>query len=397
MQSKETFQKEGAPAGIYIHVPFCAQLCPYCDFAVAVRSVIPHAEYAEALIEEFGARRSAGELQGRDVTTVYFGGGTPSLWSPDELSRVAATIRESGFDGVAEWTLEANPASVDFERIDAWKAAGITRISLGVQSFQDDYLSRLGRRHDGAMAARSLEMLLDAGFDTSFDLIFAGPDHDLRTWEADLEVVSELPDLHHISAYHLTIEPRTVFHRRWEGGELELPDDDVAVEMLIRLREVCRARGVEQYEVSSYAAPGKRSRHNTHYWTGSEYLGVGVGAHGLRIDPAGIVRTFNDRKLATWMPAPSQSRVEETVSPRTHLGERLFTGLRTAVGLDLDELKEQFGQAVDAAGFRQIEASLEELVSRGWVERRGARFTPTDDGFLFADSAAQIVFDPLID
>lgn len=387
--------RPGSPAGIYVHIPFCAQLCPYCDFAVAVRRTIPHEEYADSVIRELAARQADGELEGRNVSSVYFGGGTPTMLALEQVARIVDRIRALGVDP-AEWTFEANPVDLSRDVARGWSDLGFSRVSLGVQSFDDDYLERLGRKHDGTIAKAAIGRAHEVGLDTSIDLIFGGPQHDEALWQRDLEVLTALPRLDHVSAYHLTVEPGTVFSRRLEAGDLELPDDDVAVSMLESLRQACSSRGVEQYEVSSYAAEGRRSVHNSHYWQGSEYLGIGVGAHGLKIDGE-VVRTSNSRRLAEYMKAPVSSRNSEVVSPSVHVAERLFTGLRSAHGVDLHELAGQCAQEEWHRALEKGRIALQRVVEQGWATVENEVFRPTRSGYLFADLAGSWVFDEIVD
>jgi oxygen-independent coproporphyrinogen-3 oxidase len=380
---------------VYVHIPFCAKLCPYCDFAVAVRREIPHESYADAVLSELSARAGEGLFDGRHVTSVYFGGGTPTLLAPEQVARLVEQISEQVGDAVEEWAFEANPLDLTPATASAWRGLGFGRVSMGVQSFDDAYLARLGRQHRGEDARRAIEVAFDAGFDVSFDLIFAGPQHDLETWRSDLEVVRGLERVDHVSAYHLTVEPQTVFARQHASGDLELPDDEVAVVMLEELRDTCAARGVEQYEVSSYAAPGKRSVHNSHYWCGSEYVGLGVGAHGLKIADV-VTRTSNTRALRAYLADPVGTQEHERIGPLTHLGERAFTGLRSAWGLDFAELYEQFAGAVADEAFVRLERALDRVVAQGWAVRNGEHYRPSEEGFLFADLAGEWVFDAAV-
>lgn len=375
-------------AGIYVHVPFCARQCPYCDFAVDVRRTIPHEAYADALLAEFERRRR--RLEGRDTRTIYFGGGTPSLWAPEQFARVLERLRAALDGEPVEVTLEANPVDITRQNLQTWTAAGVTRLSIGCQSFQPRLLEALNRVHSREQALAAVEMAITHGPSiVSLDLIFGNPHQTLQEWDRDLDVVAQLDGLGHLSAYHLTIEPGTAFARRVKKGRLTIPDDDTAFDMLERLVERAEAMGFERYEVSNFARPGLRSRHNTLYWTGAEYLGLGVGAHSLHISgDAGVIRRANPRNTAAYLEAPGEPASVERLGPREHLVERLFLGVRTREGLDFAELRRQFDGAVDPTLLDNAEAKLEGFVSRGLLERIGATFVPTHRGLDVADALA---------
>lgn len=392
--------------GIYIHVPFCARRCPYCDFAVDVRQKIPHRAYAEALIAEFEARKSA--LLGRRVQTIYLGGGTPSLWEPGELARVLGHIR--GFlsperapgvaqDAVAEICMEANPNNITTENLGAWAAAGVGRLSIGCQSFQPRVLKVLNRNHTAAQARQAVERAIDFGaFAVSLDLIFGNPEQTMAEWRQDLDEAEEIEGLAHLSAYNLTVEAGTAFYRRRARGRLALPTEERSAEMLDYLIERAEGMGFERYEVSNFSRPGHRSRHNTLYWTGAEYLGLGVGAHSLRIEDEpgaenpGVYRPSNPRLVADYMAAPGAPADAESGAPlsaQEHLIERLFLGVRTRAGLCFGEVSYQFSRALPAEVLRQAEALLEEMSRGGFLERDGERFIPTHRGLNVADALAE--------
>ncbi|MFP4597036.1 MAG: radical SAM family heme chaperone HemW [Persicimonas sp.] len=396
-------RRDDAACGIYVHVPFCARQCPYCDFAVDVRKTIPHTEYADALIEEFSGRRHL--IDGRDVRTIYFGGGTPSLWQPEQLDRVMREIRGAlGPDEPAEVTLEANPDDVTRSNLSAWCDAGVTRLSIGCQSFQPRVLKSLNRNHTPERAIEAVELALAHGPDiVSLDLIFGNPGQSFEEWEADLDQVeqfvlesdgSERNDrLDHLSAYHLTIEPGTAFARRRAKGRLSVPDDDRSFEMLERLVARCEELGLMRYEVSNFARAGCRSQHNTLYWTGAEYLGLGVGAHSLQIDAEdGVVRRANPRLTADYLASPGEPGELEQLSAKEHLVERLFLGIRTREGLDFAQLRRQFGGAVPTEWLDRAEGGLDEMVDSAFLERSTHIYYPTHAGLNLADALAERFF-----
>jgi oxygen-independent coproporphyrinogen III oxidase len=381
-------------AGVYVHVPFCARLCPYCDFAVTIQADIPHDAYAEALLRELEARGE--ELDGRDVRTLYFGGGTPSLWRIDALARVIDAIAARfGICSEAEITLEANPNQVTEQNLADWAAAGINRLSIGCQSFQPRMLHALRRNHDAAQAEQAVRLALEAMPRVSLDLIYGGPEQTMTEWEADLSMVASFEGLSHLSAYHLTIEPGTAFDIRLRRGSLVVADEDLATDMMDRLVEAMKDLGLEHYEVSNFARPSGRSRHNNSYWVGAEYLGLGVGAHSLRLDEGhGVVRRANVRKLKDYLSAPLVPAEVEQLDGRTHFAERLFLGMRTVVGVELDELEHQFDAALVEEGTAVLDGLIREQLIEADERRRW--YGPGERGLRFADSVAERIFAALL-
>jgi oxygen-independent coproporphyrinogen-3 oxidase len=356
---------------VYIHVPFCRRRCSYCDFAIAVRKTVPSDRFVEAVLAEFALRR---ELEGQvpaPLDTVYLGGGTPSLLSPDAIARlIDAFPRSAG----SEVTLEANPDDVTPDRAAAWVGAGVNRISLGVQSLDDRALAWMHRTHDAAAARRAVDVVRNAGVaSVSVDVIFALPESLARDLAADVRGVLALaPD--HISAYGLTLEPRTPY-ARWSdrGLAVAAPDDRYAAEFLF-LHDTLGVAGFEHYEISSYARPGSRSRHNSAYWQGVDYLGLGPSAHGLH----GDVRRWNLRNWAAYDrcvasgtdPVGGSERLTDAEAAL----ERVYLRLRTAEGIppaEAGNLAPERRLAAEHAGWLAVE--------RGWV-----RATPA--GWLVLDS-----------
>lgn len=390
-------RRRDARGGVYIHVPFCARLCPYCDFAVTIKAQIPHREYADALLAEFSAR--ADELEGRDVRTIYLGGGTPSLWEPAEMARVLEVVRARyGVSDEAEITLEANPNQIDDAALAAWRGAGINRLSIGCQSFQPRMLKALRRNHSAQDAVGAVERALLAFEKVSLDIMFGGPGQTLEEWALDLEQLGRFEGLSHVSAYSLTVEPGTAFWIRQKRGTLTIADEDVAALMMEQLVERLADLGFERYEVSSFARPGARSQHNSNYWLGGEYLGLGVGAHSFRLDcsedGSGVKRRNNPRKYDDYMAAPERAAELESLSARDHLLERLFLGVRTAAGLDFDEILHQFGGVVGDDVLGKARELLEVMVAEGFLAG-GPVYVPTEPGFRFADSLAERFYSEL--
>jgi putative oxygen-independent coproporphyrinogen III oxidase len=345
--------------GVYVHFPYCTRRCPYCDFNVTVRPV-EHERYRDAVLAEL-AVRSTDFAGRRPALSVYFGGGTPGLWRPDCIEAVIEGVRQHlGLAQAAEVTVECNPEDVTREHLAGLRAAGVTRISLGTQSFDDAQLLRLGRQHDAATNRRAVEAVHAVGFPgLSLDLIYGGFGQSRAQALADVAAAAALAPTH-LSAYQLTIESGTPFGARAARGEaLTGPDDDLA-DLFEAVREAAGAAGYLPYEISNFARPGHEAVHNSLYWTFAEYVALGAGAHGFRKRSDGTaVRWENARPLARYLagalagtPAEQSSDV---IDADTLLEERLFTGLRLEAGLPIDgALEARFG----AAARRQAEAGL---------------------------------------
>ena len=361
--------------GIYIHFPYCLSKCPYCDFASRAEAVIPQERYTEAVLRELRARAAGYAEPKREVVSVYFGGGTPSLWDPHQIRRVLAACRDL-FDvqDEAEITLEANPGTTDEGRFTDFRMAGVNRLSIGVQSFADSQLLVLGRKHSGSDAERAFRTARAAGFDNvSLDLIHGGSGHTVEAAARDAASAVALgPE--HVSAYALTLTglaedvPMAKAVRR---GEVELPSDDEQAAMGEAVRAELSRGGYARYEISNFARKGFEAVHNTLYWRGIEYVAAGCGACGFARgsgEGAFARRYMNDRSPERYL-----ARVEETgigeasfeeVDRDQHLRERLFTGLRLAEGLDLAALEKDLGLEIRSP-FAKVIARLvrEELAA----------------------------------
>ena len=379
------------PLALYVHLPWCLRKCPYCDFnshAVpggAAREALPEAQYLDALVADLDAALPM--VWGRPVHTVFIGGGTPSLFSPEGIDRLLGAIRARlPLVPAAEVTLEANPGTFERERFRAFRAAGVTRLSVGAQTFDDALLQRIGRVHDGAQARAALEEAALA-FDTfNIDLMYALPGQQLVQLGADLDTaLSFAPP--HLSIYHLTLEPNTAFALNPPA----LPDDDLASDMLDLITDRLRAAGLERYEVSAFARAGHRCRHNLNYWQFGDYLGIGAGAHGKLSFPHRIVRQVRWREPARYM---KEALAGRAVSNQHEVGRRdlpfeyMINQLRLAEGFELARFTERTGLPLSA-----IEPALARAQERGLVEREGAMVRPTARGFDFL-SDLQAMFLP---
>jgi len=369
--------------GLYLHVPFCSKICPYCDFAVTTGGRQRRAEFVASLIAE--AALWSGEPFSFD--TVYFGGGTPSALEPDDLARIVDALRSSFAISPEAWIfLEANPEDVTPESLTAWRRLGVRTLSLGIQSFDAESLAFLGRRHGSEEARRSVLLAREAGFHTvSVDLIYGLPDQDVTAWRRDLEAAVALgPD--HLSCYQLTVHEGTPFGRRAERGQLaELPEPAQA-DLFLFTHTFLNDAGWPGYEVSNFArTPDHRSRHNQKYWDHTPYLGLGPSAHSF----AGHRRWWNERGLEGWQARVVRGDRPVAGSEELEAGqlvlEDLMLGFRTYAGVDLDRIRERHGIDLQATNAQLIA----QLAARGRVSVEGSRLVPTLTGLAVADSLAR--------
>ena len=340
--------------GLYVHWPFCLSKCPYCDFNSHVRESIEQDRWRAALLREL--EHAAAGSEGRRLTSIFFGGGTPSLMAPETAAAVierAASLWR--LDPDAEITLEANPTSAEAGAFRGFRAAGVNRLSLGVQALGDDALRALGRQHGAAEALAALRLARQVFPRVSFDLIYARPGQDVAAWRAELgRALAEAPD--HLSVYQLTIEPGTAFHAAQRRGELVVPDEESAAALFDSTQEVLEAAGMPAYEVSNHARPGQAGRHNLTYWRYGDYLGVGPGAHG-RITRAGRkLATRRHRAPEAWLNLVETqghgTREEAVLDRELRLAEMVMMGLRLSTG-------------IPRAGFRrELAAEPEEIFDR---------------------------------
>ena len=383
-----------APAGLYLHVPFCSKICPYCDFAVTTGGRQRRREFTDSLIAE--AALWSGEPFSFD--TVYFGGGTPSALEADDLARIALSLRSSlSIDPEAWIFLEANPEDVTPESLAAWRSLGVRTLSLGIQSFDPGNLAFLGRRHTSEEARRSVLLAREAGFDTvSVDLIYGLPDQDEADWRRDLEMaVALFPD--HLSCYQLTVHEGTPFGRLAEKGRLvELPESAQA-DLFFLTHTLLADSGFPGYEVSSFArSPEHRSRHNQKYWDHTPYLGLGPSAHsfsgGVDSGGTGARRWWNERQLGAWQARVARGERplagEEQLEAGQLALEALMLGFRTYSGVDLERVRTRYGLDL-LAGQVGNTAFVEQLVADGRVTLEGNRIVPTLAGLAIADSLAR--------
>lgn len=364
---------------VYVHVPFCRYRCPYCAFYNVRPNDVRESAFLDGAAREIEAWRARAAFDGAPLETLYWGGGTPSRLSAAGTRRLAELSLEVGpaADDL-EWTVEVNPADVDGDRFAAYRELGVTRLSVGVQSFDAARLLFLGRDHGGERAREAVLGAAAAGFpEISLDLIFnLAIDGTEAAWREDLETALDLP-ITHLSLYGLTIEPGTPFRRRTDSGErLTRADDGYGIEYL-RACRTARRRGFEHYEVSSFARPGHRSRHNQAYWTGDPYLGLGPAAHSFD----GRRRSANVASLEGWSRALAEGgdprEFVETLTPAERELETLYLGLRTARGVDANHPLLTRPEGVPV---------VERLVKRGRLRREAGRVRCTERGFLILDA-----------
>ena len=372
----------GDPFGVYVHWPFCAAKCPYCDFNSHVRHQgIDQARFARAFVQEIA--RTAERAPGRTVSSIFLGGGTPSLMEPATVAAILDAI--SGAWSVApdaEVTLEANPSSVEAERFRGYRAAGVNRVSLGVQALDDRVLKFLGRLHNVEEALRAVEIARATFPRLSFDLIYARPDQTPVAWAAELKQALALA-ADHLSLYQLTIEEGTPFYALRGAGKLKVPDEDSAADLYRVTQEVCDAAGLPAYEISNHAAPGAECRHNLVYWRYHEYAGIGPGAHGRLRLADGRHATATERVPEAWLKNVEARGdglvVDDVLAGEEEGDELLLMGLRLAEGIDLDRYQALTGRELDPE-------RLADLLAHGMVERTGTRVRATRAGFFVLDA-----------
>src|SRR5277367_2599488 len=372
---------------LYIHIPWCQSKCPYCDFNSHAAAAWPEDDYVRALIGEMERRAQDAVWRGKVLRTIFFGGGTPSLFEPRSIGRILdAAQRLFGIEADAEVTLEANPGTVDAAKLAGMRAAGVNRISFGAQSFNPAILKFLGRIHSAEETRQAARGAHRAGFERlNLDLIFAVPGQTVADVRADIEEVAALgPD--HISAYNLTFEEGTAFFTEMKRGRITpLPNDDQAL-MFELVREELPRQGYPMYEISNYAPPGHEARHNLTYWRGETYLGIGAGAHSYAGDGRGGRRWWNEKLPARYIAAiEERAKAEagaETIDQATAQSEFVFLNLRLREGFALADFHQRFGRNFECI-FGGVATPL---FNNGLLTLESGRIKLTDRGLEMADS-----------
>jgi len=373
------------PLALYIHVPWCLKKCPYCDFnSHTMRAgVLPEKRYVDALIQDFAVELSRDQ---RMIQSIFIGGGTPSLLSPESIARLLSHIRASGrLLAGAEITLEANPATPDEGRWAGFKQAGVNRLSVGVQSFNDTLLQALGRVHDGAQALATLAQIHRVGFQqVNIDLMFGLPGQTLAMAKADVQQALQLCP-QHLSYYQLTIEPNTLFYHQTPV----LPEEDRIWEMQQVGQALMREQGYTQYEVSAYALPDCLCQHNVNYWQFGDYLAIGAGAHGKHSSDSGVVRYAKPRQPEQYMQRVEDGQVDNVGVPVASLmPEVMMNVLRLKAGIKLCDIAARTGLSVSA-----LASACEEAVTRGLLTVDGGKLRPTTLGWTHLNTLMLLFFD----
>ena len=373
------------PLSLYVHIPWCVRKCPYCDFnSHRAEANLPERAYIAALLDDLDAELPG--VQGRRIETIFFGGGTPSLFSAEAISQLLEGVRQRlGLAADAEITLEANPGTAEAGKFRGFRQAGVNRLSLGIQSFNDAQLLRLGRIHGRAEALRAVELARAAGFDNlNLDLMFGLPGQTAEEGLADIRTAIDLQP-EHVSYYQLTLEPNTVFHKY----PPRLPEDEAIWSLQQAGQAMLAEQGYRQYEVSAYARPGRRCRHNLNYWQFGDYLGIGAGAHGkiTRMHTGEIIRTAKIRHPQHYLEVagqPERQATRTTVAPTDLRFEFLMNALRLREGFPASLLRDRTGLDLES-----LEPELSACLAEGLLEREDGVIRCSETGFNFLDNVLQ--------
>ncbi len=374
---------EQPPLSLYVHIPWCLRKCPYCDFnSHEARGDVPEAAYVDSLVSDLESGLES--VWGRRILTIFIGGGTPSLFTPEAIDRLLTGIRTRvTVDPAAEITMEANPGTFEMQRFRGYRDAGVNRLSVGVQSFDDARLAAIGRVHGAAEARRALEAAVAIFPTVNADLMYALPGQAAAHAAADVRAAVAI-GVAHLSAYHLTLEPDTHFHR----FPPQLPDEDAAADMQQAIEDILAHAGFEHYETSAFARPGHRARHNLNYWTFGDYLGIGAGAHGKLTFQDRIVRERRARKPQTYMQLAMEGRaIDEShaVAQAELPFEFMLNALRLVDGFDAALFQRRTGLALAA-----IDRPLATAEERGLVDRGHASIRPTPKGRRFLNDLLEL-------
>ncbi len=377
-----------APFSLYIHIPYCISKCPYCDFNSHVVPKIPERQYTEALAKELDLHSSTDAWSGRSLKSIFFGGGTPSMFSPTSIGRVLEKADHLfPFEKNIEITLEANPGTADSAKFSGYRSCGVNRMSIGAQSLQPHLLKFLGRVHAASETRQALRIVRSAGFENfNMDLIYAIPGQSISDLKADLtEALSFHPP--HISAYNLTLEEGTPFHREYHAGRIRSLPEEVEITMAELIEETLSQEGLERYEISNYARSGFHSRHNVNYWQAADYLGIGAGAHSYTKTENGTWghRWHNEKNPARYLEKiECEGKAlagEEKTDFQTAAGEFMFLGLRMMEGIPVQAFLDRFGREPD-----EFYPQISDWIAAEMMERKNGHLRLTRRGLLVANS-----------
>ncbi|MBM4264199.1 MAG: radical SAM family heme chaperone HemW [Deltaproteobacteria bacterium] len=377
-----------APFSLYVHIPYCVSKCPYCDFNSHVVPQIPEAQYTDALVRELEHYGSAGDWRGRELQSIFFGGGTPSTFKPTSIGRILAWVAATfPLDAACEITMEANPGSVDAANFAGYRDAGVNRISVGVQSFQERLLKFLGRVHSADEAKTALHVVRQSGFENfSFDVIFANPGQTLNELAADLDTALGFQPPH-LSAYNLTFEEGTPFHHEYRAGRMQNLSEDEEIAMAELIENKLAPGGLVRYEISNYARPGHHSRHNVNYWKSGDYLGLGAGAHSYLRSSDAVTgqRWSNEKNPGKYMAQLNDTGTAvvdwEAIDRDKAMGEFMFLGLRLTEGISVAEFCRRFGEPP-----ARVYPKIGLWTNEGLLEESSGFLRLTAKGLLLANS-----------
>ncbi|WP_299650778.1 radical SAM family heme chaperone HemW [uncultured Tateyamaria sp.] len=363
---------EAGGFGLYVHWPFCAAKCPYCDFNSHVTNSVDHDAWRTALVAE--VQRIGALTQGRVLRSVFFGGGTPSLMAPETAGAILDEITKTWpLANDLEVTLEANPTSVEANKFSAFRTAGVNRVSMGIQALNDDDLRALGRLHTASEGLAAFDVARSVFDRVSFDLMYGRQNQSLSAWEAELRTALSY-DLDHISLYQLTVESGTAFGDRYKRGKLKgLPNDDLSADMYALTQDVCSDFQMPRYEVSNHARDGSESRHNLIYWRYGDYAGIGPGAHG-RLTIEGTRTATEQRRMPNAWLKGEERETTETLTRTDQAVEFLMMGLRLSEGVDINRYENLAGTPLSAS-------RIGELVDMGLLAHEKTKLTVTNQGF----------------
>jgi putative oxygen-independent coproporphyrinogen III oxidase len=371
------------PLSLYIHIPWCVRKCPYCDFnSHEARQEIPEAAYVDALIADL--EQATPLVWGRKIRSVFFGGGTPSIFSAEAIDKILGHVRMlTPLEYGVEVTLEANPGTVDIANFKGYRDAGVNRVSLGIQSFQPQYLKALGRIHDREQALAAAELALNTFDKVNLDVMYALPEQSLEDALQDAETACQIKPAH-LSFYHLTLEPNTPFHRTPPS----LPDDDTSATMQEEIEKILAANGYQHYETSGFAQPGQQCQHNLNYWTFGDYLGIGAGAHSKLSFHDKIIRQSRHKHPKRYLEAVTTGQVVDSewqIAREDLAFEFMMNALRLVDGVEASLFQQRTGLPL-----RVIQAQMEEAQRKGLLEQVGGVIKPTLLGQRFLNTLLEM-------